>query len=238
MRRLILFDIDGTILSTHGAAKTAFHRALLDSYGTAGPIDDHAFDGKTDPQIVRELLRLAGLSDARIDAGHAAFWPRYLANLRQELARPGYRTLLYPGVAELIDALEARPDDAVLALLTGNVAGGADLKLHSVGLADRFPFGAFGSDHERRADLPALAVQRAFQHTGRLFREHDVIIIGDTPSDMSCGRAVGARAVGVTTGRHDANALHAAGADAVVPDLADTAALLELLLGDGVLAAG
>jgi phosphoglycolate phosphatase len=234
MRRLILFDIDGTILTTHGAAKTAFHQALLDSYGTAGPVDRHAFDGKTDPQIVRELLRLAGLSDAAIDAGHAAFWPRYLANLQREMTRPGYSTHVYPGVHDLIDALEARPDDAVIGLLTGNITGGAELKLASVGLGGRFPFGAFGSDHERRADLPALAVQRAFHHTGRHFRDRDVIIIGDTPSDMTCGQSIGVRAVGVTTGRHDDAALRAAGAAAVVPHLADTAALLDLLLGDGI----
>ncbi|HEX6940392.1 MAG TPA: HAD hydrolase-like protein [Longimicrobiales bacterium] len=231
MRRLILFDIDGTLLSTNGAAKRAFHRALLEVYGATGPIATHPFDGKTDPQIARELLRAAGLTDSQIDRGLDDLWRCYLRGLAGELARPGHRTTLFPGVRELLDALDRRAEDAAVGLLTGNVERGASLKLASAGLDGRFAFGAFGSDDERRDALPAIAVRRAREHTQREFRGKEVVVIGDTPFDITCGRALGVCAIGVATGRHDRAALEAAGADAVLSDLADTDAVLDLLLG-------
>ncbi len=230
MKRLILFDIDGTLLSTNGAAKRAFHRALLEVYGTAGPIATHPFDGKTDPQIARELLKEAGLLDEAIDRGLEALWRCYLRELAIELARPGHQTELLPGVREVLTALEARAQDAVVGLLTGNVEQGAALKLGSVGLDGRFPFGAFGSDHERRDQLPAIAVRRAKELTQREFQGKDIVIIGDTPYDVTCGVSLGVRAVAVTTGRYDRVALEEAGADAVLADLSETNRVLELLL--------
>src|SRR5688572_9945931 len=137
MRRLILFDIDGTLLSTDGAARRAFHAALIEVYGATGPIATHSFDGKTDPQIARELLSLEGLSDASIDRGLDRLFRSYLRRLATELAMPGHSTRLYPGVTTLLDAL--RPDPQIcLALLTGNIAQGAALKLRSAGIADYF----------------------------------------------------------------------------------------------------
>src|SRR5690554_7960487 len=124
MKRLILFDIDGTLLSTNGAAKRAFHRALLEVYGAAGPIATHPFDGKTDPQIARELLREAGLADAAIDRGLESLWRAYLRELAEEMAQPGYETTLFPGVVEVLSELEAEGERVVLGLLTGNVERG------------------------------------------------------------------------------------------------------------------
>ncbi len=230
MRKLILFDIDGTILTARGAPRRAFHRALLEVYGTAGPISTHHFSGKTDPQIARELLRLAGLSDAAIDARLSRLWDTYLRELACELESPGHETVVLPGVRALLDALDGE-DDAVLALLTGNIAQGAALKLTSARIQpELFRFGAFGSDCEQRDGLPPVAVQRAAELTGVEFRGRDVVVVGDTPNDVTCGRALGVTAVAVATGSHDGESLRAAGADVVFADLSDTASVLDVLL--------
>lgn len=229
MKRLILFDIDGTLLSTRGAAKRAFHRAMLEVYGTAGPIATHAFDGKTDPQIVRELLTEEGFAAADMDAGMPALWAAYLRGLEVELADPAHITDVLPGVVALLDALEAAADDAVVGLLTGNIERGAALKLRSARLP-AFRFGAFGSDCERRDGLPAIAVDRAHVLTGKAFRGRDIRVIGDTPADVRCGAALDVHSVGVATGRHDEGVLRAAGAHTVLRDLADTEAVLSALL--------
>ena len=233
MKRLILFDIDGTLLSTNGAARRAFHAALVEVYGTTGPIDTHSFDGKTDPQIARELLTLAGLTQEDIDRALPRLFERYLAALAAEVAQPGHTTSVYPGVRETLTALQGRAD-VLLGLLTGNIAAGATLKLQSVGLAGYFKLGAYGSDSERRSDLPAIAVRRAFEHTGVAFRGKDVIIIGDTPHDVSCGQAFGVYALAVCTGRHSRERLLAEGADLVLDDLSDTAHVLDILVGERV----
>jgi phosphoglycolate phosphatase len=222
MKRLILFDIDGTLLTTDGAAKRAFHRALLEVYGTAGPIGSHLFDGKTDPQIARELLREAGFPDAAIDGGFPRFWPSYLRELALELNLPGHRTTVLPGVHALLEALERRSADCVLGLLTGNGERGAVLKLAAAGIHSPFPVGAFGSDDERRAALPAVAVRRARERLNRTYTGADIVIIGDTPHDVACGRELGVRAVAVATGRHAAEDLERAGADLVLDDLSRT----------------
>lgn len=229
MRKLILFDIDGTLLSTRGAAKRAFHRAMLEVYGTAGPIATHPFDGKTDPQIVRELLEVDGYDDNRIHAGVAALWDAYIRELEVELARPDHATDVLPGVLELLRALEEERANAVVGLLTGNIERGAALKLASAGI-DPFPFGAFGSDCARRDGLPAIAVERALALTGRSFRGREILVIGDTPADVRCGRSLDVHAVGVATGRHSELDLRAAGAHTVLPDLSETDAVLQVLL--------
>jgi phosphoglycolate phosphatase len=230
MKRLVLFDIDGTMISSDGAPRRAFHRALLEVYGTAGPIATHAFDGKTDPQIARELLTHAGLPGAAVDNGLPSLWSTYLRELSVEFARPSHRTTVLPGVQTLLDELVRRPDDVVLGLLTGNIERGASLKLSSAGIRTPFRVGAFGSDCERRDGLPPVAVERAQAATGVTFSRRDIVIIGDTPSDVTCGRAVGARAIAVATGRYDGSALRQAGAAAVFTDLSGTDAVLDAIL--------
>ncbi len=227
MRRLLLFDIDGTLVQG-GPAKDAFHRAMLDTFGTAGPIEGHSFSGKTDPQIARELLRLAGLEDEAIDDGLPGLWERYLAGLEEGLEATPMEVL--PGVPELLEALAAEADVA-LALLTGNIADGARLKLGSAGLHQHFSTGSYGSDAEDRDALPAVALERAREAWGVRFPAQEVFVVGDTPRDVQCGRVAGARTVAVATGRHPAEDLREAGADWVVADFADTGRVVELLVG-------
>lgn len=231
--RLILFDIDGTLLLTDGAGRRAIHQALLAEVGTAGPIDGHRFDGKTDPQIVHELLSLAGHGDAADVARIAAVCRRYLELLEVELARENQVTRLLDGVPELLAAL-AVPETArraLVGLLTGNLERGAALKLQSAGVSpERFALGAYGSDAADRPALPAIARQRAEAVLGRAIPGSEVVIVGDTPEDVACGRGIGARTVGVATGRFDVAQLAAAGATHVFPNLADTTAVLDALL--------
>lgn len=226
MRTLILFDIDGTLL-TGGPAKGAFRDALLEIYGTTGPIDDWEFSGKTDPQIARELLVQAGLDDKAIDEGLPALWEVYLGELEERIKTDPTRSL--PGVHRLLDELD-RTADAAMGLLTGNVSRGAQLKLGAVGLAQRFTVGAFGSDHEVRNELPAIAVERAARAWNVAFEPDHVVVVGDTARDVECGRYWGARTMGVATGRFGPEVLTEAGADVVLEDLNDTDQVLDLLL--------
>jgi phosphoglycolate phosphatase len=227
--KLILFDIDGTLLSTDGAAKRAFHATLLDVYGTAGPIDTHSFAGKTDPQIARELLTLAGLAESDIDAGLIRLWDGYLARLAGELAT-GAQTTVMPGVVPLLERLAQLDEHVVVALLTGNIRPGAALKLEAGGIAEHFDFGAFGSDHGARDRLPAIAVERALERTGHVFEGGDVVILGDTPFDVSCGRGIGCRAAAVATGPFRGEQLAEAGADVVWQTLEQTDAVIDWIL--------
>ncbi len=232
MRRLILFDIDGTLLSAQAAPRRAFTRAMTDVYGTAGPIDGHPFDGKTDPQIARELLLLAGRTDDDVDAGLPALWDTYIRGLDEELATPGHETHVYPGVRDLLEELDRRGDEHVLGLLTGNIREGAVRKLASARIASDFVVGAFGSDCERRDGLPEVAVARARELTGIHFRERDIVVIGDTPADVTCGHSLAVRTVAVATGRYDTDTLRDVGAQFVFTDLSDTDSVMAALLGD------
>src|SRR5260370_1431180 len=185
--KLVLFDIDGTLLSTDGAGRRAIRRALLDETGTAGPIESYRLDGKTDPQIISELLSLAGHPAAGDDARIAAVCRRYVAQLRIELATSPGATRLLDGVRELLDALQPheRAEGALVGLLTGNLVAGAALKLGAAGLDPaRFAVGAYGSDSPRRTDLPAVAAVRAAALAGRLFAGGALVIARDTPADV------------------------------------------------------
>ena len=232
--KLVLFDIDGTILWTDGAGRRAIRRAMVDEVGTAGPIDGYRLDGKTDPQIVRELLELAKHPKASDERTILAVCDRYVTLLAEELESPDRRTRLFDGVSELLAALTPHEaaGRALVGLLTGNLERGAALKLRSAGIdPSRFAVGAYGSDSGHRPELPAIAARRATERTGRPVGGSDVVIIGDTPADVACGQPIGARTVAVATGSYDVAALRAAGAAHVFASLADTAAVLDAVLG-------
>ena len=226
-----LFDIDGTILWTDGAGRRAIHTALREVFGGIGPAG-YWFDGKTDRQIVRDLMRHEGHGDAHIDARMDELLERYVRYLERELADPEHEAHVLPGVPELLDALEAR-GDVVLGLLTGNLAAGAAAKLRTVGIdPERFRVAAYGSDHEHRPELPAIAQRRACALLGAAVPGDAIVVIGDTPADIECGRGIGARAIGVATGRYDAPALAAHDPSAVFRDLTDTSAVVRAIVGD------
>lgn len=229
--KLVLFDIDGTLLSAAGAGRRAIEAALREVFGTTGP-DSYWFDGKTDRQIVRDLMRSDGHSDDTIDDRMETVMHRYLERLDRELGDPAHLPRLYPGVGDLLDVLEAR-EDVVLGLLTGNLEAGAHAKLRATGLDPaRFVVGAFGSDHELRPELPAIAQRRARDVLGLEVDGAAVVVIGDTPADIACGRGIGARAIGVATGRYSAAELQAHSPSAVFDDFRSTDLVIAAIVGD------
>ena len=231
MTTVVLFDIDGTILWTDGAGRRAVYRALQDVFGAPAP-EGHEFDGKTDPQIVHELMRLTGMSEHEVERRLPDALSRYVELLAIELGDADHADKVYPGVVALLDELETR-DDVLVGLLTGNVREGAMAKLRAVGIApERFRIGAFGSDHADRPELPAIARSRAEALLGHAVPGRDVVVIGDTPADMGCGRGIGARAIGVATGRYSPESLQACNAAAVFRDLSDTASVMRAILGE------
>lgn len=230
IRKLVLFDIDGTLVWTGGAGRSAISQALLQEMGSTGPIDVHRFDGKTDPQIVIELMTAAAHPHAESERHIAAVCNRYLELLGAELESRRQAIRVYPGVQDLLTRLEQR-SDMLLGLLTGNLADGAVMKLRAAGIApERFRVGAYGSDSALRSALPAIAAARAATIMGRTPTGHEIVIIGDTPADMTCGQGVGARAVGVATGFHSVVELMATGAHAAFETLADTPVVLDAIV--------
>ena len=225
MRRVLLFDIDGTLV-WGGPAKGAFETAMVETFGSAGAINGHDFSGKTDPQIARELLSGIGLDDGEIAAGLPELWRRYTHYLEKWL--PDDPVDVLPGVPRLLEALRSH-EDIGLGLLTGNIVRGAELKLRSGGLFEHFRMGSFGSDHEERDELADIALARARKTWGVDFDPSDVTVVGDTPRDVQCGRKVGARTVAVATGRWSKKALSETEADHVVDDFRDTREVLALL---------
>jgi phosphoglycolate phosphatase len=225
MTVLVLFDIDGTMLLANGAGRRSVHQAMHDVFGVA-VAPHHPFDGKTDPQIVQELGQLAGVATDVLHARMDEALSRYFECLHADITGTPETVAILPGVYELLDALEER-DDVVLGLLTGNIETGAALKLRAVDIdPDRFVVGAYGSDAPVRPALPAIAQARAAAHLQRPIDGAQIVIIGDTPHDLTCGRGIGAKAIGVETGRYRAADLMPYDPLAVFADLRDTTAVV------------
>ncbi|HSU17142.1 HAD family hydrolase [Longimicrobium sp.] len=230
MRRLVLFDIDGTLLSAGGAGKRAVHRALMEVFGTVGHIPGYSFAGRTDPEIVRDLLRSADIPDREIDAALPALWFRYVENLHREIHDARVDPL--PGVAALLERIEHHHPEMVLGVLTGNIREGARIKVDAARLGfRRFRVGAFGSDHALRRELPAIAVERARVLNGVGYSGKEIVIIGDTPRDVECGEHLGVRTIAVATGHHPLDELAGTGADHVFADLGDVEKVWEAITG-------
>jgi phosphoglycolate phosphatase len=224
--KLVLLDVDGTLLLTSGAGQRAIVAAIAEEIGNRRALKGVRFGGKTDPQIVAELLEAAGQRVPPTTERIEAICRRYVELLAAELERPTTRTTVMPGVHRLLDRLE-QEEGVILGLLTGNVARGAALKLQSGGIdPGRFRVGAFGSDAAHRPDLPPIAARRAAHFFGREPAGHEVVIIGDTPADIACGACINARAVAVATGGYSRADLQACRPYAVLEDLSDTERVL------------
>ena len=229
--RLLLFDLDSTLMRSGGAGMRAMRRAFEQRFGIAEAGPEIVPDGKTDPNIFREMLAAHGVGRGREQLEIAALSASYETFLREEMpASVGAR--LMPGVVELLEALQPL-EDVALGLLTGNFEITARVKLDRFGLNRFFAFGAFASDHEQRNRLPPVAVARAERHTGAAIGlGPHVIVVGDTPLDVACALEHGATAAGVATGRFSVDELLAAGAHLAVEDLSDTDAVLAALVPD------
>lgn len=226
---VVLFDIDGTLVSCDGAGRRAMDAAFAEVTGDAEALAAIQFAGMTDRSIVRAGLRArraagrgGGLDgSAEDDATIDAVLMRYLSVLPSILAEQVPRVLA--GAPALVDLL-LRRDNAVVGLGTGNLAAGARHKLGAVGLWDRFSFGGFGSDREERPALLEVGAQRGAAQLGVDRRAAEVVVIGDTPADIGAARAIGARCLAVSTPRFTVAALDDAGADHSVESLSDPAA--------------
>lgn len=224
MKSLFLWDIDGTLISSGGAGMRALRTALKHSFAIDGSLEDIDFAGRTDRWIMRQIFAKFGLPPT--EENFARYFDGYLAALPAELANPGARVL--PGIGALLAAAAAR-GDVVQGLLTGNVRRGAEIKLGFHGLWRHFPFGAFADDSEQRNDLGPHALRRAREHTGVDFAAARTWVIGDTPHDIECGRAIGARTLALATGSHSAAALAAHQPTEVLDDLSDAAAFWRIM---------
>lgn len=222
-RRLLLFDVDGTLVDCGGQPLAPFAAALIEVFGTAGEIHRYNFAGCTDPQAVCDLMTGAGFPADEVHARLPRMRELYLAGLERTLDRGRMRLL--PGVEEVLDGLAARPE-IELALLTGNWEAGARSKLARFDLNRFFAWGAFGGEGIRRAELPPIALARAAGRRGRPVLAAETLIIGDSVQDVACARAHGIPVLAVATGKTPAAVLAGAGADWVVPELAAAAEVL------------
>jgi phosphoglycolate phosphatase-like HAD superfamily hydrolase len=228
MDRLILWDVDGTLLSTDGIAAEEMRATMRAVVGPAAPMARTAYAGKTDWQIIRESL--PALSPEVIDERLHEFVAGYVERLTARRDELVARSRVFPGVPAALEALSAAARQAPL---TGNVAAIARLKLECVGLLHMLDAeaGAYGDDHHHRPELVPVAAARAEARYGRPFGGRQIVVVGDTPFDIACGKLNGARTVAVATGPFSAEELQSHGPDAVLPDLADTDRVVAAVLG-------
>lgn len=226
--KLLLFDIDGTLLTTNGAGRPAVEAALSEIAGIPISTEGVSFSGKTDPQILREVLTLNGADEALLNGRFHDVVEAFRVTMHRLFDPAGTDAL--DGAQALITHLHG-DDRFQLALLTGNLQEMAYLKVGAIGFdAQHFPFGAFGSDDEDRNALPAIALERAVAHTQRSFGDRDVLIIGDTPRDIECGRLGGCTTIAVATGRFSREELAAHEPDVLLDNLADAEAFVTTVL--------
>lgn len=220
--KVLLFDIDGTLIYTGGAGKRAFVDTLRDAFGIDDTLEDIPFSGKTDPLIVREIF-----SKHRIEPSAAhfdRFLETYVGCLERIIADP--RGSVFPGIREILETCFDDPG-ILLGLLTGNIQRGAQIKLTHYRIYHYFAFGAFGDDHEDRNEIARIAHERTNRRSGRVIEPQNIFVIGDTPRDIACGRAIGARTVAVATGKYSGDELREHKPDFLFENLGDAEHFLD-----------
>lgn len=229
--RLVLWDVDGTLMNSRGAIREARARALRAVYGIEGEIRRVAGGGMTDPQLTLETVALHGWTEDAAQLRLDAFRDAYLTGLEEARATLAADLEVLPGVAETIERLHEL--GVAQSLLTGNYEPAARLKVRAAGLDRRLDFelGAFGSDNRDRLCLVPVALEKARRRLAPRFGPQDIVVVGDSPRDIACARAGGARAVAVATGPHPVDELATFHPDALLDRLGDTDATIAALLG-------
>lgn len=225
--RVVLFDIDGTLIRSGGAGVKAFERTSATVFGIPDGTAHLQFAGRTDTGLVSHFLRHHGLPES--DENQHRFLHAYTHLLGELL--PNCPGAACPGVRQWLDALRHRPSPPLIGLLTGNIRLGAELKLRHYGLWDVFALGAFGCDHSNRNELARIALERCSKHLGEPLSGRNLLIIGDTPLDVECARSINAVSLAVATGGSSLEELRACNPDWLAPSLEDLAP--ELVLGEG-----
>lgn len=225
MKKLILWDIDGTIIVSHGAGVRAMEKALTKRFGVTVDLGKIDWAGRTDSWITGEVFRYVGLPDTPQNSHD--YLEAYLELLPQELAN-GPQGRVLPGVLELLELFHHR-EDVAQGLLTGNLKRGAEFKLTHYRVWHYFEFGAFADDSALRNDLGPHALRRAGERHATSFTADQTFILGDTPHDIECGKVIGARTIAVATGRHSVEELAAHQPTAVFQDFSDKAAFLRVI---------
>lgn len=224
-----MFDIDGTLLDPQGEGTACMRSALEEVYGTAGPIESYNMAGKTDWLIVTELMHLAGLDPQEVTSRLQSAFSAYARQVAQ--AGPILSMRALPGVPDLLNRL-AGDNRFLLGLLTGNVKEAVPYKLRAAGLDPNFfRFGAFGSEHIDRNELPAMALARAGRFGGRDVMPQAALVIGDTPRDIACARYAGLKVLCVATGTYPYAALAEFRPDYLLESLEDMDEVMAILTG-------
>ena len=223
-KRLLLFDIDSTLITTGGAGDRALKMVIEKRYRVQDDLHDIEIAGRTDSAIAASILKKYGVSPN--EETIAAFLNEYVGFLEEQL--PKLNGHVMPGMREVLERMKAKPD-RVLGLLTGNVERGAKLKLTRYGLWEFFEFGAFADDHHDRNELGAFARRRAEEKHSRAFDSAEIDVIGDTAHDVACGKAFGARTIAVATGSWSRERLVESGPDFLFDDFSDVENVLGTL---------
>lgn len=220
MVRLVLFDIDGTLIHTGGAGVRAFARAFAEEFSIPHGTERLRFCGRTDVSLVREFFVMNGIEPSA--ENFERFFRAYINQLQSHMR--DCKGGICPGISDFIHALENMPQRPSIGLLTGNIRRGAEIKLGHFGLWQRFPFGGFADDHEDRDQIAAVARERGCKRLNCSLRGEEIVVIGDTPLDIRCGRAIGAKVLAVATGNISRAELAEHKPDWVVNDLTELSA--------------